>query len=373
MECECVLHLVNGHRMLGAERVAAEICQGLSGRVRTIIGLVNGSQDMKDELISSYGCNHFTIEIFSGCSLFEAVRKIAAFCCANKVTIIHSHGYKSNFLTYAIVLRYPSIKIVSTNHNYIVSTFKERIYRWLDLRILSRFGAVVAVSQQVRDDMYRHGFKGRSDVQIVFNGIDFSQNAECAIGPIRKEIGVPEESFIVGIVASLTEEKAHGILLNCFKEISLKHHSVYLVIVGDGVLREKLVELSLELGLADKVRFLGHRTDIAQLLSSFDVFVLPSLREGLPMAMLEAMSVGLPVVVSAVGAIPQVIDNGKNGFLVKPGDARALASKLDNLLVSPMKLKSIGAAAQETVQNRFSRTQMVDSYCQIYLHVLGGE
>ena len=138
------------------------------------------------------------------------------------------------------------------------------------------------------------------------------------------------------------------------------------MIVGQGGLREELEAQAAQLGIAAQVRFLGHREDVRDLLSILDLFVLPSLSEGMPLALLEAMAAGVPAIATRVGGTTEVIDDGRTGTLVAPGDSRVLAAAITTLLENPRLAKELGQAARQAVAARFSLAGMVQAYERVY-------
>jgi glycosyltransferase involved in cell wall biosynthesis len=155
-------------------------------------------------------------------------------------------------------------------------------------------------------------------------------------------------------------------LIRAVAEVRQTQPQVRLVFVGDGPLRVNLEALVFELGLSDRVHFTGQRADVARLLGAFDIFVLPSLREALPIAVIEAMAVRLPVVAGRIGGIPEVVEDGTTGCLVPPGDGAALAAVLERLVADPALVARLGAAGQARVQSQFTVEQMVRRVEHLY-------
>ena len=140
---------------------------------------------------------------------------------------------------------------------------------------------------------------------------------------------------------------------------------------GAGPQREKLEETVFQLGLAGRVEFLGWVDDLQSVLPRWDVFVMPSLEEGFPIAALDAMAAGLPVIASSVGGIPELVVDGETGWLVPPADVEALVSRLRPMLRSPEQRRSMGAAAQARARERFNIAQMTENFSRLYDELLG--
>jgi glycosyltransferase involved in cell wall biosynthesis len=200
-------------------------------------------------------------------------------------------------------------------------------------------------------------------VFVVPNGVDTDRFAgDCDTGSLRRELAVGPADPVVSIVAALRPEKNHELFLEVARRVSSQIPNVRFLIIGDGPRREALEQLARELELGDLVRFLGSRANVPQLLAVSDVFALTSHNEANPVSILEAMSVGRPVVATDVGAIGEVVTSGRNGYLVEPGEAGQMAKRIVWLLEHAAARMSMGAAARETVIARGSIDVMVNGY-----------
>jgi len=236
--------------------------------------------------------------------------------------LLHTHGYFADIVGIPIA-RLISLPSVSTCHGYIPSTWRVRLYNAAD-RITLRFGtAVLAVSEAIRQDLVGSGVSpGR--VRVVANAVDSRETRKMTDvdrEAIRRSHGVRGPDFVVGYVGRLSAEKGLKYLLTACAELITFHVPVRVLIIGAGPQRNELERLAQDLGLEDRVVFGGFQEDVLQWLFCMDVFVLPSLTEGTPMALLEAMDCGVPVVASAVGGVPQIVKHNETGILVSPGRA----------------------------------------------------
>jgi glycosyltransferase involved in cell wall biosynthesis len=208
----------------------------------------------------------------------------------------------------------------------------------------------------------RTGFPGHK-VAVIPNGVDTQRFTPVAdVAAVRRELGIQETAPVVGIVAALRPEKNHELFLEMARRVVAQLPSARFIIIGDGPCRERLEQRARELGLASHVLFLGMRDDVPRLLASFDVFALTSHMEANPMSILEAMSVGRPVVASNVGSIHEAVIEGETGFLVAPGDAEELTSVVLRLLNGPLRSSAMGAVARRSVIERWSVGAMVSGY-----------
>jgi glycosyltransferase involved in cell wall biosynthesis len=262
--------------------------------------------------------------------------------------VVVGHDYKAN-LALRRAARGLAIPRAAVVHGYTAENLKVRVFEALDRRTLRSADAVVAVSEASRDALVASGVPaGR--IRVVENAVDAARvRAEAAGGreAVRAEWGVGARDLVVLALGRLSPEKGHRVLLDAF--LALPPGSARLVLVGDGAERGALEARAPKDG---RVRFAGWRTDAARCLGAADVFALPSLREGLPLAMLEAMAAGLPVVASRVGGVPGALAEGACGLLVPPGDAGALAEALARLLGDPALCRRLGEAGAARVRER---------------------
>jgi glycosyltransferase involved in cell wall biosynthesis len=234
---------------------------------------------------------------------------------------------------------------------------------------LRKFDSVVGVSGEIVDELVRKGIK---NVSKISNGIDadtFTNSLDSTY--LFNEFGLPRGSKMIGMISSLTSEKGHLFALQAFASIVRKKFDAKLLIIGDGPLAGELKRFSLKLGISDCVLFSGKRNDIPQILSILDVFLIPSLVEGLPMAMLEAMAAGKTIIASRVGEIPEVIEDGKNGLLVDAGSVHEIEQAVERvLLADPYLRKQFGENARKTVITKYSSKSMAEKYSHLYESVL---
>lgn len=200
-------------------------------------------------------------------------------------------------------------------------------------------------------------------VRVISNGVDVDRFHPDVSGlQIRKELGLSATTPLAGIVAALRPEKNHALLLQAMAIVHRQAPTTNLVIVGDGPERPALEALSNELGIEQVVHFLGTRSDIPQLLSAVDVFVLTSRMEANPVSILEAMAAGKPVVAPRIGSIPESVTDCETGFLTESGNVEQVASRLVELFLHPNLARSMGRAGRAVVEERWSLDVMVDGY-----------
>ena len=204
------------------------------------------------------------------------------------------------------------------------------------------------------------------------NGVDTDHLEVVSQNPasLRQEFGIPDGHQLVVHVANFTPKKRHQDLIRAARIVVDQEPQTTFLLVGQGPTEKEVKAQALELGLEGKVVFAGFRPDAARIMAAADVFVLPSLYEGLPIAMLEAMALGRPVVASRVGGVPEVIDDEVDGLLVDPLDPAQLAEKVLTLLHNPELRGRLSRNAARKVRDQFSVERMVKSTEAIYSSVL---
>jgi glycosyltransferase involved in cell wall biosynthesis len=208
-----------------------------------------------------------------------------------------------------------------------------------------------------------------TQLHVIPNGIDtqrFSFNLATR-RRVRDELGIPQDAWVVGTVGRLAPEKNQALLIDAIAPMLDCHR--HLVIVGDGPEKEALAERAKATWRPELVHFTGARTDVESLLAAFDVFALTSNSEGLPLVLLEAMAMGLPVLTTAVGGVPDLVEHGTTGFMVASGDCTALTSQLVWLSGRPSAALEVSKAARNIVHQRHSNQHMTRDYESLYQRV----
>ncbi len=293
-------------------------------------------------------------------------RSLAALAREEGCDVLHCHQY-SPFVYGCLAKAFsPGLGLVFTEHGRLAGaqvSGKRRVANAVLARTPGRF---FAVCEELRRFLLDEGFpSGR--LEVCYNGIDPGPPASpAARAAARNLLSLPPEEFVVGSVARLDPVKDLATLLRAF---SAAGRGGTLVLVGDGPERSTLEGAARDLGVADRVRFLGARTDVRRLLPGFDVFVNSSTYEGVSLTIIEAMAAGLPVVATRVGGTPEVVQDGANGRLVPAGGTEAMAVALQRLADDPTERAALGAGGRSTVESRFRFDDMRDTYTRAYAGV----
>jgi glycosyltransferase involved in cell wall biosynthesis len=358
-----VLHLSTSSGPGGAERMISTLTAELNqGQFRVIVGLFrSGWLQTECEARGVQTCvmplaGLFNLQWFRAC--LRLLRR-------EQVALIHAHEF-SAILCGWIVATLAGLPFVATVHgkNY----FWEKLRRRVTYRLVSRHGTLVVVSQDLKRFVCDKVGVAGNRVEVIYNGVAPAQMVtDEEVQKCKAELEVSGSYPMLGVVGSLYPVKGHRFLLEAMQEIIRQWPKAQLLVIGRGELEVSLKEQVEQLAIGANVHFLGMRQDVPRLLSLLDVCILPSLSEGLSLALLEAMASGKPVVATRVGGNPELIDHGRTGFLVQPEDARDLAANLLKLLNDPETMQQFGRQAEERVRQHFSMKQMVDRYRGLYI------
>ncbi len=254
-------------------------------------------------------------------------------------------------------------------------TVETRTRNLLMQRLMSYFVTqILCVSEAHRQRLVQAGGFPIHKIQAISNGVDtdrFSPHTRPK-ATIRGRIGLEPTAFYIGSVGNLRPVKNQRLLLRACATLSRRYPDVHLLLVGDGPMREPLERLAAELGIQKRVQFLGTRADVPEVLNALDVFVLPSLSEGMPNAVLEAMACALPVVATRVGGIPEIIEDGSTGLLFHPEDEARLTVILEELMQHEVKRQLLGAQGHKHILENFSLERMMQNYQMLYESIAEG-
>ncbi|HEY0605027.1 MAG TPA: glycosyltransferase [Herpetosiphonaceae bacterium] len=308
-------------------------------------------------------------------------RALIALVAKHNVTIVQTHLLRVlDFLVLSLRLSFPQLLIFWTIHNYNFALRKDQLprHRWLLgpkrllYRLLYRLGSrwasgFVAVSGEVAPAIVQTIGTVQHKISVICNGVDVKRYTQPVDrSAIRRRLDLPADARLLIVVGTLKAQKGHRYLLEALPEVVAQCPDLHLLIVGDGELRADLAEQSRALGLDRHVHLLGNRGDVPALLAASDYFVLPSLWEGLPMALIEAMASGLPVIATEVSGTRQVMVPRETGLLVPPGDVDSLRAALLQLATNPDQARSMGAAARRRVIAAFSAQQQAAEHVALY-------
>jgi glycosyltransferase involved in cell wall biosynthesis len=282
--------------------------------------------------------------------------------------VLHTHAAKAGAIGRIAALAAGSARPgvrVHTFHGHVLRGYfgarRERAFTVVERALARTTSALVAVSPEVRDDLVALGVASPDRFTVVRYGFDFHPAQEVD----------RQDGFVVGYAGRLTAIKRPLDLVRVLRGLVDRGAEASLLVVGDGEEREPAERLAAELGVAARCRFAGYQRDMTQWYSRFDAFCLTSANEGTPVAAIEALAAGVPVVATRVGGTPAVVDDGETGFLAEPGDVDALAERLAELARDPELRDRMGRAGAERMRERYGVERMVDEVEALYERLLG--
>ncbi len=354
----------------GAEQVVLSLVSGLDrNRFRPIVCCLTERGELADR-VEEQGVPVIPLHKHPRFDL-PVIPRLASVLRRHRVDIVHSHVWPANVWGRVVGAAMGTSALLVTEHN--VDLWKGRLHFFLDRALARVTDRILCVSRAV--ERFYHetaGIDGRT-LSYVPNGIDpapFDRPVDVAAK--RRELGLDPGRPVVAVVARLLPQKHHSGFLRAMKLLKERSVEASGLIVGDGRLREELETETRELGLSDRVRFVGERGDVPEVLLASDVVALSSIHEGMPLAILEGMAAGRPAVVTDVGGCREVVEDGVTGFVVPPREPTALAMSIEKLVRSPELARAMGGAGRVRVRREFSLDRMVRRNQEIYDEVLDG-
>ena len=360
-----ILHIISSGGMYGAEAVILNMSRTLNESSHSsVLGVFSNSANPNlqlHEAASREGIESHLIPCNGQLdrTVTASIRELAT---RTKADIVHAHGYKADIYVY-FALRASAVPLVSTCHTWYDNNLLVTLYGMADRLVLRNYAAVVAVSEEVKQRLLTAGVR-EDRIHLVRNGIDL-RPFDNALPSLRNNLSA-DQSLTVGLVGRLAIEKGVDIFLHAAARVLAASPSTKFVVVGEGPDRDKLESLIDELKIRKSVSMLGRRNDMPSVFASLDIMASASRQEGLPIAILEGMASRLPIIATAVGAVPTVVFDGRTGVLVPPENPELLASAIVNLLRNPAEQKLLGAAGRKLIEDEFSAQRMTDDYLRVY-------
>ena len=302
----------------------------------------------------------------------NVLRRMLDICRHYEVAIWHGHDYKSNLLGLMLRTQWP-MKLVSTVHGWVKHTLKTPLYYAVDRWCLPYYHHVICVSEDLIQRVSKLGVV-QDRLSLIHNAIDektYSRQYPANESPLRAEMSVPEGRRVIGAVGRLSPEKGFNNLIQATRQLVHDGVDVETWIVGDGDSRGDLEQLIEQAGMRNRVKMLGFRSDMIELYHALDLFVLSSLREGLPNVVLEAMALNVPVVSTRVAGVPNLIQDGQTGLLCPIGDVPPLARAMCRVLKDDQLRLTLSQQGRKLIEHQYSFTQRMAKVRAIYDRVLG--
>jgi len=365
-----ILYVITGLKTGGAEMLVCDMCRLLNTedfevRVVSLTGSGEVGRQMKEEkynvetLSSGFKYNPF---------LFFKLRSVIK---KYNPDIIHSHLFHADILSRFAVWFIKKPAIISTTHSNIFhGRVREMLLRYTD----SLVNRTIAVSGEVARELVRKKITIQKKIQIIYNGVDLKKfnvaSPEVSLRQ-REKLSIEKDKKIFISVGRLHKIKAQSLLVDAAYILKKQYGNFHIIIVGSGdeygVLKDRIQRF----GLESQVTLAGKKDNVQDFLQASDVFILTSKEEGFGLSVVEAMASGLPVIATKVGGVPEIIEDGETGFLIKSQNINELVDKMSFFMkLSDEKRRSIGVRARRVVEEKFSITKMMHSYTDLYKDIL---
>lgn len=351
-----VLQVIAPHRYSGAERIAVTLADGLQRRGHEVVFACNGQPQFLDALRDrGLACESSGVYgKLNPLPLARLVRLARRF----RADVIHTHLSSAAWLG---GLAGKSLGVPVLAHVHALNT-----RTWY-----GRADMLAACSQGVKDHLVSQGLAPER-IQVIYNGIDLSRLERLRpLADVRRDMSISDGQPVVGVAAHLTPKKGQRYVVEAAALLREKRPNLLCYLLGEGEMQHALADLARALGIGDRVRLMGYRPDAVDLMQAMDIVLLPSIaKEGLGLCLVEASALGKPVIGSDAPGINEVIEPGRTGLLVPPGDARALADAIDYLLADRDLCQRMGQAGRERVAAMFDLERMVDETEQLYYRII---
>lgn len=363
-----ILWLQTGAQIGGTEMMNFRTWCGLNDRgIRVQVYFLDEPGPVSD-LYRAAGCEPLHL-CFHQRPLRHIWRDLHHLLTAHPPRIIQIFGTRANLLGRFAARRYSQAVVICGQRSVGSGSWWPRYVeratsRWVDLYIANSHAGARWLAEQAHVPPAK--------IRAIHSGLDAAPFMQAMRGQIRPSLPIPPDTPLIVSVGNLRKVKDQQTLIQAAHRLQQQGHNFHLLLVGDGQQRAALEQLTRDLNLADHITFMGRRADVSAILADADIKVLSSRSEGLPAAIMEAMAAGLPVVATAVGGVPELVQDGLTGRLVPPDDAPALADALATLLTNSSLRQQYGRAGQQHILTHFALPDKVAELEQLY-HTLSPE
>ncbi len=361
-----IAHLIASNFYGGPERQIVSHAKHLAGRGGTPYIVTFEENGQSADLLGRAGKVGIATRMLRCKGAFNpcVIMELASFLRNEDIGILCTHGYKSD-----VVGRLASwlvgIPDIAVSRGWTGESFKVSLYERIDRLFLRVADHVVAVSNGQKRKVLNSGLV-EEKVSVIRNSIELTDRNVRSTGSFRREMGIPQDAVLIVSAGRLSPEKNYEGLIEAAKVVTSQMPGVYFVVCGEGFLRLRL-ELAVKMkGMEERFFFSGFRSDLDDILAEVDIFVLPSWTEGLPNVVLEAFAYRKPVVATAVGGTPEVVEHGVKGLLTEPGDNEGLAGALMQLASTPEVGRKMGENGYRVVAERFYFESQTDKYVDLF-------
>ncbi len=384
-----VMHVISNLEIGGGQEVVRTLVENLAeiGCAPVVCAFVDGPlrQDIERlgipvEILPDRRYSVIALPLFVA-EMLRTRRALLGLTDKYRIQVVQTHLLRIMDLLVLTLKLSRRVRVFWTFHNAYLTLRRDHLPRFAWLRgpkqaahrALYRLAAhwvdgFIAISDGVRTGIQQtYGPIPDNKIAVIANSVDIRRYTRVKDqSGIRAELGLPPDARIAAVVATFKRQKGHRYLIDAAPAVIARFPNLHILFVGDGELRDELAAQAVERGLGDRIHFLGLRQDVPDLLAAGDCFVLPSLWEGLPMALIEAMAAGLPVIATAVSGSSEVIVDGESGLLIPPADVAALEQAMIRLLADPALAAALGQAARQRVDARYGARKQAQEHLDLY-------
>ncbi|MCI0696919.1 glycosyltransferase [candidate division KSB1 bacterium] len=364
-----ILQVVDGFRMGGAETKLCELVERLDpAKYENVIANVGPAGPLADRFLR-LGVPIFQCQRKHRFDLapFFQIRKIVK---EHQIDVVQTTLFWADFVgTLAARTAGAPVVISWETVSHEGDSYHHKLQRRAGYRLAMYFtDKVVAVSHEIKESLIRRRGLDPDKIEVIHYGVDLEKfHPNGGLESKRHELGFKDEEIAIAIVARLEEVKGHRYFIEAFRTLTAKYSHISSIFVGDGNCRRDLENMVHETGLHGRIRFLGIRKDVNEILNAIDILVLPSIAgEGLPNVILEAMACGKPVIATTVGGAPEAIRDGENGFLVPPKNVIAMHEALETILSARDKISQYSQKSRAIAEREFSLQKQLTSFQMLY-------
>lgn len=320
---------------------------------------------------AAWGCEIISVPD-QGLFDFSVIRRLIRICKEREVAIWHAHDYKSNAL--GLLLRpFHKMHLVTTVHGWVHHTSKTPLYYWVDRQSIRRYERVICVSEDLHQTCLEFGVSQKR-CRLIQNAIDTEEFRRTqTVLSAKTKLGLDTNRLLIGAVGRLAEEKGFHLLIQAVERLIDQGVPAELIMIGEGGEHANLKAQIAASPHSQSLRLLGYRSDTIQLYEAMDLFVLSSLREGLPNVLLEAMALEVPVVSTRIAGVPKLITDRQHGLLVEPGNVEELQQSMLEIAENCVLRDSLVQAARQKIEREFSFAARMEKIRDVYDELLDCE
>lgn len=367
-----VLHLIGSNLVGGPEKQILHHAQDMQDTdYQLSIGSFHDLKDRPEVLVAAEQRDIPTVCLPGGVRL-ELVHRLSSMLSERKGSLLCTHGFKANVVGY-LAARRTGTSHVAFVRGFTAENRRVRFYEMLERQALKRADRVVCVSEkQVEQIAALRGGRRRPPIVVKNAMLPPYSRPHDGESVSRKSIGIPDNAFVFGSVGRLSAEKGHRFMISAFHQVCEQtpaSASLFLIVVGDGHEREALERQASRLGVRERVYFAGTQGNCAEWMHLLDCMIQPSLTEGTPNTVLEALCLKVPVIATAVGGVPDLIVDGRNGLLVSSSDVPQLAAAMKKMWLSPDLRSQLAAGAEDLLREyspAYQRQRLIDLYAEVF-------